>query len=79
MKPGVRFSARRCRKEKGLLTAALERRSITHADLAGKLSDIGVMDSESNIRNKINRGKLTAVFLIQCLEAIGCSSLHLRD
>jgi hypothetical protein len=45
----------------------------------GKLADIGVMDSEPNIRNKISRGKFTAVFLIQCLEAIGASSLHLRD
>ena len=50
-----------------------------YADLVGKLADIGVMDSEPNIRNKISRGKFTAVFLIQCLTAIGCSSLHLQD
>ncbi|WP_443019006.1 DUF6471 domain-containing protein [Sphingobium sp. MI1205] len=37
------------------------------------------MDSEANIRNKLNRGKFTAVFLIQCLRAIGASALHLRD
>lgn len=30
-----------------------------------------MMDSEPNIRNKISRGKFTAVFLVQCLEAIG--------
>ncbi|MGV3511298.1 MAG: DUF6471 domain-containing protein [Novosphingobium sp.] len=40
---------------------------------------MGVMDSELNIRNKISRGKFTAVFLIQCLEAIGASSLRLQD
>jgi hypothetical protein len=64
-------------KVKGMLKAELKRRGVTYADLAGKLADIGVMDSEPNIRNKISRGKFTAVFLIQCLEAIGASSLRL--
>ncbi|WP_367114199.1 DUF6471 domain-containing protein [uncultured Sphingomonas sp.] len=42
-----------------------------------ELTDIGVMDSGRNIRNKLARGKFTAVFLIQCLEAIGVTSLRL--
>jgi hypothetical protein len=66
-------------KVKLLLKGELARKGVTYAQLAGKLADIGVMDSEPNIRNKISRGKFTAVFLIQCLEAIGASSLHLRD
>ena len=37
------------------------------------------VDSEPNIRNKSSRGKFTAVFLIQCLEAIGASSLWPLD
>lgn len=64
---------------KRLLKAELARKGITYAQLVGKLADIGVMDSEPNIRNKISRGKFTAVFLIQCLEAIGASSLRLSD
>lgn len=64
---------------KAMLKAELKRRGVTYAQLVGKLADIGVMDSEPNIRNKIARGKFTAVFLIQCLEAIGCSSLRLSD
>lgn len=64
---------------KGMLKAELKRRNVTYAELVGKLADIGVMDSEPNIRNKISRGKFTAVFLLQCLEAIGVSSLQLRD
>lgn len=66
-------------KVKGILKAELKRRGITYADLVGKLADIGVMDTEPNIRNKISRGKFTAVFFVQCLESIGASSLHLRD
>lgn len=66
-------------KVKRLLKAELARKGMTYVDLVGKLADIGVMDSEPNIRNKISRGKFTAVFLIQCLEAIGASSLQLSD
>lgn len=64
-------------KVKGLLKGELKRRGLSYAQLVGKLADIGVMDSEPNIRNKLSRGKFTAVFLIQCLEAIGASSLRL--
>ena len=46
-------------------------------DLVAKLANLRVMDSEPDIRNKISRGKFTAVFLIQCLEAIGARDLRL--
>jgi Domain of unknown function (DUF6471) len=62
---------------KGLLKAELKRRNVSYAQLVDKLADIGVMDSEPNVRNKLSRGKFTAVFLLQCLEAIGCSELRL--
>jgi hypothetical protein len=64
---------------KALLKAELVRRGVTYAQLVEKLAAIGVVDSEPNIRNKLSRGKFTAVFLIQCLEAIGASSLRLSD
>lgn len=64
-------------KVKGLLKAELKRRNITYAELVGKLADIGVRDSEPNIRNKISRGKFTAVFLVQCLTAVGVQTLQL--
>jgi hypothetical protein len=62
---------------KGLLKGELKRRGVTYAQLAGKLADIGVMDSEPNIRNKLARGKFTAVFLLQCLKAIGTEVVRL--
>ena len=64
-------------KAKGLLKAELKRRGVSYAQLVDKMAAIGVVDSEPNIRNKLSRGKFTAVFLIQCLEAIGASSLRL--
>ena len=66
-------------KVKGLLKGELKRRGVTYAQLVDKLAAVGVVDSEPNIRNKLARGKFTAVFLVQCLEAIGASSLRLSD
>jgi microsomal dipeptidase-like Zn-dependent dipeptidase len=66
-------------KVKGLLKAELKRRNVSYAQLVDKLAAIGVVDSEPNIRNKLSRGKFTAVFLIQCLEAIGTTSLRLQE
>jgi hypothetical protein len=64
-------------KVKGLLKGELKRRGLSYAELVGKLADIGVMDSEPNIRNKLSRGKFTAVFFVQCLEAIEVRELRL--
>ena len=64
---------------KGLLKAELKRRNLSYGDLAKKLQAIGVVDSERNIANKISRGSFTAVFLVQCCSAIGCSTLHLGE
>jgi Domain of unknown function (DUF6471) len=64
---------------KGLLKAELKRRNVSYAQLVEKLAAIGVVDSEPNVRNKLSRGKFTAVFLLQCLEAIGASSLRLES
>lgn len=64
---------------KGILKSELKRRNVSYAQLVDKLAEIGVVDSEPNIRNKLSRGKFTAVFLLQCLEAIGASTLRLSD
>ena len=64
-------------KVKGLLKAELKRRNVTYAQLVEKLAEIGVNESEPNIRNKLARGKFTAVFMVQCLEAIGTTDLRL--
>lgn len=66
-------------KVQGLLKAELKKRNVTYAQLVEKLAEVGVYETEPNIRNKLARGKFTAVFLIQCLEAIGCHTLRLQD
>ena len=64
-------------KVKGLLKGELKRRGVTYAQLVERLAAIGVVDSEPNIRNKLAGGKFTAVFLVQCLKAIGADQLRL--
>ena len=67
------------RRVKGILKAALKRRHVSYKELADKLHEVGVKDSERNIANKIARGSFTAVFFVQCLAAIGCKSVHLEE
>ena len=64
---------------KHLLRREMAGRGVTYDQLTEKLAEIGVHDTSVNIRNKVARGKFTAAFLVQCLTALGCESLRLRD
>jgi hypothetical protein len=55
------------------------RNGIAYAQLVEKLSGIEVFETEPNIRNKLARGKFTAVFQVQCLQAVGCQTLRLDE
>lgn len=61
----------------GLLKAELKRKGVTYRQLVERLATMGVDEKEANVANKLARGKFSAVFLIQCLEAIGASNLRL--
>ena len=64
---------------KGLLKGELKRRDVSYQALSEFLKAMGVDETPENIANKISRGKFTAVFLVQCLEAIGCKVIRLED
>lgn len=61
-----------------LLKAELKRAGVTYAQLSEKLAAMGIQEAEPNIRNKLARGKFSAAFMLECLTAIGCSSLRLQ-
>lgn len=65
-------------KVKGLLKAELKRRNVSYRELAERLQAMGVHETERNIANKVSRGGFTAVFLIQCLDAIDTEELRIR-
>ena len=62
---------------KGIIRAELKRRNLSYADLAERLTAIGVPENEKNVNNKIARGGFTAVFFLQCMEAVGVKNVQL--
>lgn len=52
--------------------AELKRKGVTYAQLADLIGD-----KEVNIRNKLSRGKFSAAFLFQSMDAIGCNVIRL--
>ncbi len=64
-------------KVKNVLKAELKRRGIGYKELADRLNAIGVSENEPNIRNKLARGRFTAVFMVQVLAAIGANEIRL--
>lgn len=61
---------------KGLLKAEIARVGISHQELADRLSEMGIKATKASIDNKLSRGTFSAVFLVQCLKAIGCDRLR---
>jgi hypothetical protein len=55
----------------------MKRHGVTYDGLVERLAKIGVEDTAVNIRNKVARGGFTAVFLVQCLEAMAVRELRL--
>jgi len=64
---------------KGLLKGELKRKGVTYKQLVRKLAALGLSETEVNIKNKISRGGFSAVFLIQCLAAVGTYVVRLDD
>jgi len=55
----------------------LKRKGVTYGQLVEKLAAIGVKEAEPNIRNKMARGRFTAVFPVQGLRATCTQGLRL--
>jgi hypothetical protein len=64
---------------KRLLRGEMVKRGVSYAGLVEKLAALGISETEANLRNKISRGGFTGAFLIQCLVAMGATSLRLED
>ncbi len=59
-------------KAANLLKAELKRQGVTYSQMADMIGE-----KEVNIRNKLSRGKFSAAFLLQCLNAIDAQQLRL--
>ena len=58
-------------------SADLKRKGVTYGQLVEKLTAMGISEKEVNVRNKLSRGKFSAAFLLQCLTAIGETTIRL--
>lgn len=57
-------------KAANILKAELKRQGVTYAQLAELIGD-----KEPNVRNKLSRGKFSAAYMLQCLNAVGIKFL----
>jgi len=61
----------------GILKSELKRAGVTYTELCERLAIAGVDEKPANIGNKLSRGKFSAAFLVQCMDAIGVADLRL--
>lgn len=59
-------------KAANILKAELKRQGVTYAQLAEMIGD-----KEPNVRNKLSRGKFSAAYMLQCLNAVGVGELRI--
>jgi Domain of unknown function (DUF6471) len=61
---------------KNMLRAEMMRRGVSYTTLVERLAQIGIVDNELNLRNKVSRGRFTAVFFMQCMKALGADWIN---
>jgi len=61
------------------LKAELKRAGVTYAELARRLDEHGLKETEASITNKLSRGTLTATFLLATMAALGMDGVRLED
>jgi hypothetical protein len=63
---------------KRLLRAEMVRAGVKNAELAKRLTDMGLPESEASVQVKINRGAFPAWFMLAAMRAIGAGILRLE-
>lgn len=66
-------------RTKRILRGEMKRRGVGYNELAALLNDIGIPENPRNIANKVARGGFSAVFLVQCLVAMGARDVRVDD
>jgi hypothetical protein len=64
---------------KRLLRAEMVRHGVKNAELARRLTDMGLPETEASVQVKINRGAFPAWFLLAAMKAIGGHTLRLHE
>jgi hypothetical protein len=60
------------------LKAEMVRAGVKNAELARRLTEMGLHENEASVQVKINRGTFPAWFMLAALRAVGVQSLRLE-
>jgi len=63
---------------KGILSAELKRRGVTHAQLARLMRAKDMHETESSIANKVSRGSFSFSFFLQAMRVLGVTHISLE-
>jgi hypothetical protein len=61
------------------LKVELKRAGVTYAELARRLNEHGMEETEDSITSKLGRGTFSATFLFACLAVLGIAAIALAD
>jgi len=65
---------------KGTLRAEMARHNVTYAELSNRLqSNFGTLQTETNLKAKINKGILGAQLFVQILAVLDCELLDVNQ
>ena len=59
--------------------AEIKRAEISYAELAQRLKEHGLEETEASIANKLRRGTFGAIFFLATMKAIGRGTVNLED
>jgi hypothetical protein len=59
--------------------AELKREEVSYAELARRLKDLGLEETEASITAKLNRGTFAATFFLASMKAIGRETVSISD
>lgn len=60
-----------------VLRAELARKDVSYKRLVQLLGNIGVEETQSSITNKLSRGSFSFAFFLQCMAAIGKTTIEI--
>ena len=66
-------------RTKRFLKAELKRADVTYEELARRLREHGLEETESSVSNKLSRGTFPATFFLAAMRAIGREQVNLAD
>jgi Domain of unknown function (DUF6471) len=61
------------------LKAELKRADVNYAEVARRLTEMGIPETDTSVAAKVNRGTFPAWFLFAVMRAIGLHTLRVED